>query len=293
MNKHNFIENQLIILTKQTLDTFFKADNPAELIALYTFYYYTAKWQGTNQPKCTTGYAANGIKWTEARLRKVKKQLIDYGLIEDITQRDENGKITGHYIRMNYMFSKENEPDVENDCPHYGKSDRVAEQETNALSANSINALSVNSINAIKKERKKQDFNSLLDEFANDNEKTRELLGEWLKVRKAKRAAMTDRAISLNLDKLKDIAQQSNMGINTYLEAVIMRGWAAFYVIKDFSGSGKQNTAQTLPNGAKLLPGETYEKGRIKKTDGTWVMREKDGREFCASDPANDIDLPY
>ena len=48
--QQNFIENQLVILTKQTLDVFLRQENAAELIALYTFYYYTAKWQQTNQP---------------------------------------------------------------------------------------------------------------------------------------------------------------------------------------------------------------------------------------------------
>ena len=61
--KQNFIEHNIIILSKQTLDLFLKQDNPADLIALYCFYYYTAKWQGTNQPKATTDYAAKGLKW--------------------------------------------------------------------------------------------------------------------------------------------------------------------------------------------------------------------------------------
>ena len=49
--KQNFIEHNIIILSKQTLDLFLKQDNPADLIALYCFYYYTAKWQGRINPK--------------------------------------------------------------------------------------------------------------------------------------------------------------------------------------------------------------------------------------------------
>ena len=40
--ENNFIENELIILSKQTIDLFLKQDNSADLISLYTFYYYTA-----------------------------------------------------------------------------------------------------------------------------------------------------------------------------------------------------------------------------------------------------------
>lgn len=108
MPTHNFIENSLIILTKQTLDIFLRQENPSELIALYTFYYYTAKWQATNQIKCTTGYVAKGLHWGVNKTRKVKKQLKDFGLIEDVQTRDPiTKKVCGHYIRMNYIFKKE------------------------------------------------------------------------------------------------------------------------------------------------------------------------------------------
>ena len=82
--EHNFIENEFIILTKETLDVLLQQDNSSELIAFYTFYYYTTKWQGTNQPKCTTSYVANSLHWSENKVRKVKKQLIEIGLIDDI-----------------------------------------------------------------------------------------------------------------------------------------------------------------------------------------------------------------
>ena len=165
MMEHNFIENQLVILTKQTLDIFLRQDNPSELIALYTFYYYTAKWQGTNQPKCTTSYVANGIHWSENKVRKVKKQLIEFGLIEDIQVRDKFNKITGHYVKMNYIFKKETlEKTMDKSHPHDfaqcgnnnkshphdfaqgGNGDSVESEGTNALSTNKLNALSSNNI---------------------------------------------------------------------------------------------------------------------------------------------------
>lgn len=68
-----------------------------------------------------------------------------------------------------------------------------------------------------------------------DADKRLELLKEWLKVRKAKRAAMTDRAIQMNIDKLDKLAGESRMDVVEYLSEVIRRGWAAFYVIKDYS----------------------------------------------------------
>lgn len=62
-----------------------------------------------------------------------------------------------------------------------------------------------------------------------------DLLTEWLKVRKAKRAAMTERAIQMNIDKLDELAAKSNMSVTEYIKEVICRGWAAFFVINNYS----------------------------------------------------------
>ncbi len=105
---HNFIEDSLVILTKQTLDIFLRQENPSELIALYTFYYYTAKWQKTNQPKCTTDYVSEGLHWNFRKVRRVKKQLIEFGLIEDARIVDPKTKrVKGYYVKINYIFKKE------------------------------------------------------------------------------------------------------------------------------------------------------------------------------------------
>lgn len=56
-----------------------------------------------------------------------------------------------------------------------------------------------------------------------------DLLREWIKARKAKRAAMTEKAIELNLGKLRTCAEGSGLSVAEYLREVIRRGWAAFY----------------------------------------------------------------
>lgn len=76
--------------------------------------------------------------------------------------------------------------------------------------------------------------------FGNDRTETiKSLLQDWLKVRKAKRAAMTDRSIELNLEKLNDCAAESGMYVDDYLKEVICRGWQAFYPINN----GQQQAA--------------------------------------------------
>lgn len=85
-------------------------------------------------------------------------------------------------------------------------------------------------------------FNAIITTYAAKHtmpvcDEIADLLTEWLKVRKAKRAAMTERAIQMNIDKLDDIAAQSKMSVTEYIKEVICRGWAAFYVINNYGGS--------------------------------------------------------
>ena len=61
-----------------------------------------------------------------------------------------------------------------------------------------------------------------------------------MKVRKAKRSAMTDRAIELNLNKLDELARESNLTVAGYLKEVICRGWQAFYPIKTYNTKQEQ-----------------------------------------------------
>ncbi len=110
-NRNRFgIEENLIILSKQTIDEFLKYKNAADLISVYSFYYYTAKWQQTNQPKAVVSYVAKGLRLTEKRVKKARSVLKELGLITDIRTVDaKTKKITGFYIKLNYIWKKENE----------------------------------------------------------------------------------------------------------------------------------------------------------------------------------------
>ena len=229
--EQNFIENELIIFTKQTYDAFLKSDNPAELIALYSFYYYTAKWQKTNQPKCTTGYAANGLKWSESKIRKFKKELIDLGLIEDVALRDEHNKIAGHYIKLNYILKQstlEESHTIEN--PQCGNSDSVEEMGTNALSGNNINALSTNN----KNKNKKTEYDVIIENYT-DNIELRNTIYEFIKMRKGIKKTITSYGLKKMLNKLDRLAANDDEKIQI-LDKSIERSWAGVFELKDNKG---------------------------------------------------------
>ena len=143
MENHEFIENNLLILSKQTFEIFLNQEYPADVMSLYLFYYYTAKWQETNRIKATTGYAAKGLKWPEARVRQAKKCLIALGIIEDITQKDEISKlVVGWYIKVKYIWNiHPNEFVSMDEKTTLTKIHSVENHKTNALFINNINAL--------------------------------------------------------------------------------------------------------------------------------------------------------
>ena len=140
------IDQEPIVLSKPLLDLLLAQPKSADLIALYCFYYYTAKWQKTNQPKATTNYVAKGIKWHIGKVRRVKKDLKQLGLIEDIQARNEdNSKIIAHYIKVNFIWTRQTIKDYyPNGFAKGSKTQGIAKSIANALSDNNINALSYN-----------------------------------------------------------------------------------------------------------------------------------------------------
>lgn len=113
--------NEPIVLSKHLLDLLLKEDNPAELIALYVFYYYTAKWQHTDQVRATNTYVIQGLHWGTEKIKLRKTKLVELGLIKNIIKKDQNGLFSGHYVYVNVLPSQENlhdyrSPFMESEC---------------------------------------------------------------------------------------------------------------------------------------------------------------------------------
>lgn len=166
----------LIINTKQTFELFLKQEkNVSDLIALYDFYYYTAKWQKTNQPKATIKYVMKGLRWGEKKTRDRKQQLVKLGLIQDIKRLDKRKRITGWYIQINYIWGENTIldrvkstlaiPATLAEKPQGGVFHSVESEGTNALSALNINALSINK-NIYMSFKQKINKNSRLTSYA-------------------------------------------------------------------------------------------------------------------------------
>ena len=69
-----------------------------------------------------------------------------------------------------------------------------------------------------------------IEQYTQDAE-LRQLLLDWLEVRKKARAPETERAIRENLRILPQMAQESGLTLQDYMREVIRRGWRAFYPV--------------------------------------------------------------
>ena len=111
-----------------------------------------------------------------------------------------------------------------------------------------------------KKNKKEKGFEKIIEEYLltvapEQREEIKSLLTEWIKVRKAKRAVLTDKSIEMNLQKLEEYAAESGMTISDYLSEVIRRGWVAFFAINTQyqQAQARQNQGYTNTNGNVFL----------------------------------------
>ena len=176
-------------------------------------------------------HIAEFCQCSEAKVSKSISLLIKLGYIYlqhfDGRQRELKSRFT----------KNDNQP-----CKNY-KADykKIGQSNTNNNTSNNTNNK--------KKESKKNSFDEIITTYSMKFElpvcdEITDLLGEWLKVRKAKRAAMTDRAIQMNIEKLDKLALKSGLTVVEYLKEVICRGWAAFYEIKTFGNNTPQPEQQ-------------------------------------------------
>lgn len=110
--KLNDISDSLLILHKATIDKLFQLENSADCIALYVFYYKTAKWQKSNVIKASDEYVKKCLKWGNDKIRKTKQTLKENGLINIVQARTDN-KISGWYIEVCYLVSQKSTQNID------------------------------------------------------------------------------------------------------------------------------------------------------------------------------------
>ena len=166
------------------------------------------------------------------------------GLVEDVQQK-VNGKVTGCFIKLNYILKQEtinhpndfpqggNESNHPYDFPQGGVVHRVEKLQTNALSPDNINALNADNINALSSDKTTttKGFDAVVEEYTT-NADLKTAIFEFIKFRKAIKAPLTDRALTLCLNKLDKLAN-NDLDKIAILNQSIERGWRGLFEVKD------------------------------------------------------------
>ena len=242
--KLNDIADDLLILNKATIDTLFDLDNCSDCIALYVFYYKTAKWQKTNIIKANDEYIKKSLKWGAKKILTTKQALKESGLI-DIVQRRKDGKIEGWYIKISYIVKQKKIEDIkitveDIDLSNNSQNQQVDKatsgfQETNALKEY-IKCLK-KEIEMLKKERKKEtNYDKIINSMVEDEE-VKNSIYEFIKMRKLIKKPMTDRALTMLINKLEKLSSDKDIQIKI-LERSILKNWTDIYELKGDNNDG-------------------------------------------------------
>lgn len=182
----------------------------------------------------------------QSSIRTGLKHLEEYGYLERRRMRDSEGRILG------WEWIIHDNPRLENpslDNPNLDKPNLENRPQYNTKELNT-KELNTKGIINNKEQPKKDKLESIVKHYCENDESLIDLVNDWLKMRKAKRAPNTERAIQSNLEKLNDYAEQSGMTPHQYIDEVIRRGWQAFYVIGGKQHGTHEKPAQPLERGA-------------------------------------------
>ena len=257
--KLNDIADDLLILNKITIDRLFQLENCADCIALYVFYYKTAKWQKTDTVKANDQYVKKSLKWGISKIQKTKQTLKEHGLI-DIVQRRKDGKIEGWFIKVSYLVSERKADEIKINVQESNNTQNEqvenctsGNEETNALKEK-IKCLEkeIEVLKDNKKERKPKKQTKSYDEQIAEytgNEELQNALKAFVQMRSFIKKPMTEYALKLMLKHLHELGNNDTTKI-AIINQSITHNWQGIFPLKDeYTKQGKQPEKKYDQNG--------------------------------------------
>ena len=89
-------------ITKETIDRLLKEDHVTDLIAVWIFYAYTARWQQSVCVYAVVSFVSKGLAMSKDRVHRARRTLKRLGLIEDAPVHRGRGKV-GWYVRVQHL----------------------------------------------------------------------------------------------------------------------------------------------------------------------------------------------
>lgn len=179
-------------------------------------------------------YLADWTNSTKQGVIKNLKSLVDKGYIVKEEKYINNVKFCEYYVtKFNEVLNKV-EQGIKQSLPPSVKQSLP----------NNIDLDTKDDINN-KKERKKEDYNSIINELVNDDD-VKDALLEFIKMRKLIKKPLTDRALKQLITKLFSLSSKKEEQIQI-LDNSIINNWASVYPLKKETYSKQPVRKEMLP----------------------------------------------
>ena len=190
------------------------------------------------------------MNWSKTKFYKYRNELEEKGYLK-VEQIKEKGKFAHNIYRL-IAIPVENT--TKSPCPK--KSDTVKrdtvfpDTENKDTKRNSLNKNSINKNSSINK--KETSLDKLIKDYT-ENEDLKEVLIDFIKMRKAIKSPATDRALKGILNKLDQLADEDEIKIGI-LEQSIINSWKSVFPLKEqnkFSNSSVSKNNNNIQNSYK------------------------------------------
>lgn len=181
---------------------------------------------------------------SSGRVSQVINELIDKGYLNAEYIKEDN-QILARILKIQSppypvkVFRKLNRGYLENDEGgiKYSKGGYLENDKDNNIDINNIN-------NNNKKERKKTSYDEILNSMVEDDD-VKNTICDYIKMRKLIKKPMTDRAVTMLINKLYKLSNNNQIQIKI-LEQSILKNWTDIYPYKEENNyAGYQGNAKT------------------------------------------------
>lgn len=270
--------NEILSTTSITLINLLKYKNGWDCLALYFRYQLQVRLQENSTTYSTDTFMEKAMGWGKLRLYNAKKILVDEWLISHVIRRGEDGRVSGHYIKINFLIrSQSNHTPT---SPESGSTPHVVEVETNTLEKNIINTkekkinTSTENKETIPKVTRKTIPRTSVDELINS-------FKESLKVKDYSYSNIKERQFAANLIRNRE---WNDLLLSTWLEPRLLVEFIMGYANADTFWSGKITSLMTFYYKFPLLINQMKTKGIYKPLNREdEEKRKRDALEFYNS----------
>lgn len=184
------------------------------------------------------------MNWSKTKFYKYRNELEEKGYLK-VEQIKEKGKFAHNIYRL---IAIPIENTIKSPCPK--NSDTVKRDTVFSYTENKdtkINSLNKNSINKNSSINKKETALDKLIKDYTDNEDLKETLIDFIKMRKAIKSPVTDRALKVILNKLDQLASEDKTKIGI-LEQSIINSWKGVFPLKQDKISNSNSVSKNNNN---------------------------------------------